>query len=125
MWFPAMWEFLSGNWGCGLEHRRENTEPAFREITSQVSGKLQEVRPHHHAEIGRRRRSRCPQLGEPGLSALRVVLPCQRAETGRFDHLARRIGCQEKARGWRSCPGDGVMRLAAAQHNVESRKSSA
>jgi hypothetical protein len=31
------------------------------------------------------------QLGEPGVGGLRVVLPCQRAETGRVCDLRRRV----------------------------------
>src|SRR5262249_32261910 len=50
----------SGLRGCGLEHRSENTEPTFHEITSWVGGKLQEVGPYYHAEIRRGRRPRCP-----------------------------------------------------------------
>src|SRR6266851_4977964 len=76
----------------GVEHRGENSEPPFQEISSQIGVKQCEVRPHHDAEIWRRQRARRAHLGGPGLRSLRVVLPDACAEAGRFDRLARRRG---------------------------------
>ena len=101
---------------------RMPSRPSMR-FRRQIGGKLREIRPHHHAEIWRRRRPRRAQLGDPGLGGLGVVLPCQRAEAGGFDRLARRSGGQEKTRGRRPRPGDGIVRLAAIQHDVVGRKS--
>ena len=35
----------------GLEHRGQDAEPAFDEISPQVGGKLREIPLHHHAAI--------------------------------------------------------------------------
>ena len=74
--------------------------------SSQVARKLREVRPHHHAEIWRRRRR--PMRAGWANQALAVVgvvsaMPSA-AETGRLDRLARRVGRQENASSPASAP---------------------
>src|SRR5437773_9116194 len=76
----------------GVKHRGENPEPPFHEIASQIGGQQCEVGTHYDAEIWRRQRPGRAQLGGPGPGGLRVVLPGERAEAGRFDRLARRGG---------------------------------
>ena len=90
---PATFGLLLAVDRRGLENCGQDAEPAFHEISSQVGCKLREVRPHHHAEIWRRRRPRRAQLGDPGFGGLSVVAPCQCAETGRLDRAACCVGC--------------------------------
>jgi len=75
--------------GHRLEHRGQDAELAFHEISPEIGRKLREVCSHHHAEIWRRRRPRRAQLGDPRLGRLTIVLPDKRAETSRFDRRQR------------------------------------
>src|SRR5260370_16779860 len=56
--FPWAFGLLSAVGSRCLEHRGQDADPAFHEISSQVGSKLSEVRPHRHAEIRRRRQPR-------------------------------------------------------------------
>jgi len=69
-----------------------------------LASKLGKVRPHHHAEVWRRRRRRGAQLGGPRPWQPQSRPAMSACESRPFDRLARRGSRHEKARGRRPRP---------------------